>query len=80
MDIGLGLQLIINRFTIHFTMSANNLIQIRETFKGSISVAEYDADSGAELEYIGNFDSMEQAIREARKYNEKENVEYGIQV
>jgi hypothetical protein len=66
-------------------MSANNIIEIRETFKGAYSVGEYDADTGGMLEFVGSFGSLEEAVKEAKLYEKKIGeegfeVEYGIQV
>ena len=63
-------------------MSANNLIKVFQTFKGTWSAAEYDADTGAENTFISNEMTMEDAVNKAKEYIEKvdHEIEYGIQV
>ena len=63
-------------------MSANNLIKVFETFKGTWSAAEYDADTGAQLTFISNEMTQNDAIDKAHEYMEKvdHEIEYGVQV
>ena len=62
-------------------MSANNVILIRWLPKEKVYLVTHrDAESNSSLGMLGNFDSLEDAVRGANTFMEKEYVEYGLQI
>lgn len=59
-------------------MSANNYLRIRKNKDGEYFVSEEDADTGHTLYQLGKFLHSEEALEAAQKYQEENEVEYGI--
>ncbi|GEM_PF-570550 len=61
-------------------MSANNYIQIKETYLETYDVSERDYESEGEIQAIGLFDSLILAVKKAEAHIQKSEygVEYGI--
>jgi mRNA interferase MazF len=61
-------------------MSANNYIQIKETYPETYDVSERDYESEGEIQAIGLFDSLKLAVKKAEEHIQKSeySVEYGI--
>jgi len=60
-------------------MSANNYLRIRKNKDGEYFVSEEDADTGNTLATVGKFLHPDDALEAAQKYQEENEVEYGIQ-
>lgn len=58
-------------------MSADNFIKISEDENGEYDVREYFSDGG-ELENIGHFTNLREALEAAQTFQEENEVEYGI--
>ena len=65
-------------------MSANNFISIlrkKTTDKpDTFIVQELDADSGGLITDIGKFYDLENAVKSANKYQDENEVEYGLDI
>lgn len=60
-------------------MSANNYLRIRKNRDGEYFVSEEDADTGHTISQLGKFLHPDDALEAAQKYQEENEVEYGIQ-
>lgn len=62
-------------------MSANNFILIKKNHEGTgFGVQECDADTGAEIDFLGSFAVLEEAVDAANEYQEENEVEYGLKI
>ena len=62
-------------------MSANNFILIKKNHKGTAyGVQHCDADTGAEIEFLGTFDRLTDAIVAANDFMKENEVEYGLSI
>ena len=61
-------------------MSANNSLVIIKTKKGKFLLRHRDLDCGWHKDKWPQFETLEEAVKAANKFQEEREVEYGLQI